>query len=319
MEDPLPFVIFILISLFGPPCSVATDHPSCLTSCGSLQLKYPFGSGSGCGSMRFHPYVTCAQPSNQLLLTTHSGSYPITSISYSTSTLTITPPYMSTCTSMQQSPDLGLDWASPFQLGPSTFLLLSCIPPTSSLITIEGVPVCDPSSSYLCTSFYTCPSVIGLGLPLFPPTNTCCVYSPANLNDKDELDLKELQCGGFTSVVSLMDYPTDPSRWECGVSLKYTHGAFDNYYIDNRCKACEDSGGVCGYSPPDDYSFVCVCKNGVNTTTQCSNFMSDQDEGIFWSSASSLTWKSWLEILAGLLLFFIASTQDFREGVSVGP
>ncbi|KAK4840309.1 hypothetical protein QYF36_005426 [Acer negundo] len=128
MENALPF-IFILISLLVPPCTVATDHPSCLTSCGSLRLKYPFGSGSGCGSPRFHPYVTCiAEPSNQLLFTTHTCTYPITSISYTTSTITITPPCMSTCTTMQQSSNLGLDCSSPFQVGPSTFLILSCTP-----------------------------------------------------------------------------------------------------------------------------------------------------------------------------------------------
>ncbi|KAI9164900.1 hypothetical protein LWI28_004225 [Acer negundo] len=308
MENALPF-IFILISLLVPPCTVATDHPSCLTSCGSLRLKYPFGSGSGCGSPRFHPYVTCiAEPSNQLLLTTHTGTYPITSISYTTSTITITPSCMSTCNSMQQSSNLGLDWSSPFQLGPSTFLILSCTPPTSSLY-IKGSLVCEPSSSHLCTSFYTCPSVIGLGLPLFPPTNTCCVYSPANLNGEDELDVKSMECGGYTSVVSLMDYPTDPTRWEYGVLLKYTHGAFDHYYIDNKCNGCEESGGVCGYSTVDTDSFVCVCNNGVNTTTQCSNF-SDQDESIFWSSAQLHTWKSWLGILAGHLLFSIATYSE---------
>ncbi|KAK2656457.1 hypothetical protein Ddye_009509 [Dipteronia dyeriana] len=307
MENALPFIF--LISLFAPPCTVATDHPSCLTSCGSLQLKYPFGSGYGCGSPRIDPYVTCsAEPSNQLYLTTHTGSYPITSISYTTSTITITPPYMSTCTSMQQSSSLGLDWASPFQLGPSIFLLLSCTPPTSSL-HIKGSLVCDPSSSHLCTSFYTCPSVIGLGLPLFPPTNTCCVYSPANLNGEDELDVKSMECGGYTSVASLKDYPTDPTRWEYGVLLTYTHGAFDHYYIDNKCNGCEESGGVCGYSTVDNDSFVCVCNNGVNTTTQCSNF-SDQDESIFWSSASLKTWKSSLGILAGHLLFTVATYSE---------
>ncbi|KAI9164906.1 hypothetical protein LWI28_004282 [Acer negundo] len=163
-------------------------------------------------------------------------------------------------------------------------------PPTSSLYIKDSL-VCDPSSSHLCTSFYTCPSVIGLGLPLFPPTNKCCVYSPANLNGEDELDVKSMECGGYTSVVSLMDYPTDPTRWEYGVLLKYTHGAFDHYYIDNKCNGCEESGRVCGYSTVDNDSFVCVCNNGVNTTTQCSNF-SDQDESIFWSSAQLHTFSS---------------------------
>jgi hypothetical protein len=37
--------------------------------------------------------------------------------------------------------------------------------PTSSLT------LCDPSYSHLCASLYTCPAVVFVGLPLFPPTN----------------------------------------------------------------------------------------------------------------------------------------------------
>lgn len=294
------FFIFLLLSLSPQQRTLAADQ-SCRPTCGSLQLKYPFGSGYGCGSPRFHPYVTCEPNSNQLTLTTHTGTYPITSISYAASTLTITPPYMSTCNSMQHSPNLGLDWASPFQLGPSTFLLLSCTPPTSSL-AVNGSPVCDSSSSHLCDSIYTCPSVTGLRLPLFPPSNTCCVYSPANFNGKGELDLQLLKCEGYTSIVSLQDYPTDPNRWQYGISLKYAKGAFDSYDIDNKCNACEESGGVCGYAPPGN-SFICVCNIGYNTTTQCSNFINnDQEQETFWSSASLLIWKRWFWILAGLIL-----------------
>lgn len=279
------WIIFFLIIIFNPWDYSLALNPPCHDTCGSLQLKYPFGSGYGCGSPRFYPYVSCSTDSNQLLLTTHTGSYPITSISYSTSTLTITPPSMSTCTSMQQSPNLGLDWASPFQLGPSTFLLLACAPPTSAL-TVKGSPICDASSAHLCASIYACPAVIGLGLPLFPPTNTCCVYSPANFNGKGELEVRALGCSGFASVVSVGDYPTDPTRWEYGVALKYTHGAFDSFYMDEKCNTCEMSGGVCGYSPGGgEKSFVCVCRNGINTTTDCNK--NTQDQNYLWSSTSS--------------------------------
>ncbi|KAJ4848152.1 hypothetical protein Tsubulata_004426 [Turnera subulata] len=247
--------IFVFVVILCKPWETRAELP-CWNSCGSLQVKYPFGSAYGCGAPRFSPYISCTRGRDQLLFTTHTGSYPITSISYATSTFIITPPNMSTCTAMQPAPDLGLDWASPFQLGPSTFLLLSCPPPA-----INGSPVCDASSSHLCASIYTCPNVMGLGLPLFAPTNTCCVYSPANFNGKGELDLRELRCMGYASVVSLKDYPTDPSRWEYGVVLEYRNGAFDDYYMDNKCKTCEASGGVCGYAPPDD-SFLCLCNNG---------------------------------------------------------
>ncbi|XVF59002.1 hypothetical protein PTKIN_Ptkin07bG0238700 [Pterospermum kingtungense] len=298
---PLPFIVFFFITLLHT--SSASDL-ACRSTCGSLQVHYPFGTGYGCGSPRFQPYVTCN--SDQLLLTTHTGSYPVTSISYRDSTITIAPPYMSTCNSMQQSPNLGLDWASPFQLGPSIFLLLSCAPPTSSL-TIKGSPFCDTSSSHLCASIYTCPSVVNFGLPLFPPTNTCCVYSPANFNSKDELDLHAMKCLGYAPIASFQDSPTDPSKWQYGVTLKYTNGAFDDYYMNNKCNTCEDGGGVCGYSPPSN-SFVCVCNNGFNTSTDCyNNYNPIQDyEDLVGSSTSLPTWKIWVGPLAALVFCLVA-------------
>ncbi|KDP29700.1 hypothetical protein JCGZ_18635 [Jatropha curcas] len=300
MENPLflrtiSFSIFLL-RLLGQ--TLALDTP-CKTTCGSIQVKYPFGTGTGCGSPRFYPYVACSAAGDQFLLTTHTGSYPITSISYTTSTITITPPTMSTCNSMRQSPNFGLDWASPFQIGPSTFLLLSCPPPTSSL-TMKGSPVCDTSSSYLCASIYTCPAVIGLGLPLFAPTNTCCVYSPANFNGKGELDLHLLKCLGYTSIAGFHDYPTDPTRWEYGVVLNYKSGAYDDFYIDNKCNTCEISGGICGYGPPGD-SFLCLCNGGINTTTDCNGHSQDLWFNT-WSSNSRPSWKIWLGIFSGLVL-----------------
>ncbi|XP_043696963.1 uncharacterized protein LOC122647673 [Telopea speciosissima] len=280
-----PLLIFLLLH---PWCTLASG--SCQDKCGPLAVKYPLGTGFGCGSPRFNPYVTCSSSSSssasaspdgdqndhdhdELLLTTHTGSYPITSVSYATSTLTITPQNMSTCSSMQPTPNLGLDWPSPFQLGPSVFILLSCPPPTSSTLTVKGFPICDSTNAYLCASIHTCPAIASLGLSLFAPTNTCCVYSPANLDPKGDLDLKALGCASYASVLSLGDYPTDPNKWDYGVALKYNDdvGSLDSYVATN-CEACERSGGVCGYEPPRNY-FLCVCNNGVNTTTDCYNQM----------------------------------------------
>ncbi|KAL0302215.1 UNVERIFIED_CONTAM: hypothetical protein Sangu_3112400 [Sesamum angustifolium] len=189
----------------------------------------------------------------------HTGSYPITFISYTDSTLTISPPCMSNCTSMQPAPPkFGLDWAGPFQLGSSTFILLAC-----SSSTIKGNPICDPSSAYLCPSIYTCTGVVSLGLPLFPPTNSCCVYSPANLDPNVELDIRELKCGGYTSVVSLGDLPTDPGQWLYGVALKYTLGGLDSYNIAPSCRACEMSGGVCGRFAAGNFGNFCFLHSNL--------------------------------------------------------
>ncbi|KAK9904498.1 hypothetical protein M0R45_000721 [Rubus argutus] len=184
---------------------------------------------------------------------------------------------------------------------------LSCQPPTSSLtLKASSSPICDPSYSHLCAAIYTCPSVTGLDLPLFPPTNTCCVYSPGNLDAKGELDLRGLKCKGYTSVVSLGDYPTDPSRWDYGVALQYNHGGgLDSGIVETKCTSCEMSGGVCGYATSDN-SFLCVCKNGYyNTTSDCSsnNYSGVQEQGVIWSleSGSDLPASSAGKLWTGLI------------------
>ncbi|KAL5556107.1 hypothetical protein UlMin_038343 [Ulmus minor] len=308
MEHLLLLSLLLLLLLLPKHTLPQSATSSCRSTCGSLEIKYPFGTGSGCGSPRFQPYVTCkptgaanaSSSSDVLLLTTHTGSYPITSISYATSTLTVTPTYMSTCTSMQTSHEnFGIDWSGPFQLGSSSFVLLSCQRLSSSLCDI---------SSHLCASLYTCPSVVALGLPLFPPTNTCCVYSPANLNNKDELDLGKLNCAGFASIVSVGDFETDPAQWEYGVGLKYNSGVLVSDVVESKCKSCEMSGGICGYSV-SDRGFLCVCKTGFNTTTDC--YGRGAEPEVFWDddygSASSPTWKVWYGFFASLIIWIIAT------------
>ncbi|KAF6148716.1 hypothetical protein GIB67_019324 [Kingdonia uniflora] len=272
------FIIATILSEYYHNHCVLAAEPtasSCQDKCGSLSVKYPLGTGYGCGSPRFYPYVSCSSTGDQLLFATHTGSYPITSVFYDTSTLIVTPPRMSNCSSMQASSNLGLDWPSPFQLGPSVFVLLSCAPPTSSHA------VCDTTNDHLCASMHTCAAITSLGLSLFAPTDTCCVYTPANFNTKGELDLQALKCAGYTSVLSLGDLPMDPNRWEYGIALKYTQMGFDQYDVAIKCEACEKSDGICGYAPPQD-DFVCVCSSGMNSSSDCYNPVPVP----FWSNGS---------------------------------
>ncbi|KAK7358995.1 hypothetical protein VNO77_00938 [Canavalia gladiata] len=300
IAPPLVPSLTLMFMFLIQPSKPASSSIACRNTCGSIQVKYPFGTGPGCGSPLFSPYISCTSNGRgeELILKTHTGSYPITSISYTTSTLTLTPPSMSTCTTMQPSPNFGIDWTSPFQIGSSTFILLSCQPSSLKLSS----PICDPSFSYLCASIYTCPAVVTLGMPLFPPTNTCCVYSPANLDGKGELDLRAIKCGAYASVVSLGDNPTDPTHWLYGVALKYSYGALDSNYVTTKCTGCENSGGVCGFAPPGN-AFVCVCKGGYNTSLDCSSYNQNQD--YVWDTDSSPPISTpgyvWSSILAGII------------------
>ncbi|KAM4118301.1 hypothetical protein ACB094_02G191500 [Castanea mollissima] len=65
------------------------------------------------------------------------------------------------------------------------------------------------------------------------------------------------------------------------------------------------SDGICGYAPPSN-SFVCVCKNGYNTTVDCyNNKLYGQIEDQFWSTASFTTGKIWFGFLAGLIFCLV--------------
>lgn len=128
------------------------------------------------------------------------------------------------------------------------------------------------------------------------------MYSPANLDSRDELNLHELNRAGYASVVSLGNVPSDPMQWEYGMVLKYNLGGLDSYNTAPSCRACELSGGVCGYAPPHN-SFVCVCQNGVNTTTDCYNYLHGQ-----WLSVSSTSYFS-CKLILSTFFFPISSTQ----------
>ncbi|WOL06252.1 hypothetical protein Cni_G14984 [Canna indica] len=319
--------ILLLFLLFFP----SFTHSTCSNKCGSLDVRYPFGTGYGCGSPHFFPSVTCTSSANQddesgggkdqqLTLTTHTGKYPITAISYSTSTLTVTPPLMSTCSAMHPStPNFGLDWSAPFQLASSVFVLLACPAPTSSLAN-HGNLICDAASGpRLCGALLACPAVAALGLPLFAPTNTCCVYSPASLGPKGDLDLQGLRCATYASVAALGSTPVDAGTWQYGVALQYGE-AQKEIEVDGvaeACAACERSDGACGYAPPKNY-FVCACKSGVNTSTDCYGL--DEELKDFWQSTtaagknafatSKLFWMLSMMIVVNLFLSAAASSSS---------
>lgn len=236
---------------------------ACRDTCGDLKVKYPFGTGPGCGDPRFQHSVTCIN--QKLMFTTHSGSYPITAIDYQHTMIYVGDPRMSTCNAMQRSGSFGLDWTAPFKIKNDVFVLLDC-DPASSVFNAQNY-LCDTGSAHICTSLYTCPGMNGLGIPQNSPITSCCVYTPVNLGSANEVDLQKLGCQSYTSIHSFGSDPTDPSSWKYGIRLQYNYN-LDNSNFPSACADCERSSGVCGFTGPYN-SFVCVCRNGVNTTTNC--------------------------------------------------
>ncbi|RDX85077.1 hypothetical protein CR513_33782, partial [Mucuna pruriens] len=268
--------------LFLHEASWASANMTCHSTCGTIPVKQPFGTGLGCGHPAFSQYIKCS--SGTLQYTTTTGTYTVTSIDYPSATLTVSDPSMSNCSAMQNSGSFSLDGGGPFVLArENIFVLLGCS--TTSPLFDSEQDFCDTGSgSRVCRGLYSCEGVAGLGLPRNAPISTCCVYDyPTGLGLGYSLDLPKLQCSSYASVYEFGD-EGDPMKWKFGVSLLYN----DSYYSEG-CKGCEGSGGVCGFDALD-HSFACVCTNGVNTTTNCFG------QGYSWSGTQGLKIQTMLTI-----------------------
>lgn len=247
---------------------------ACKKTCGSIQIKYPFGTGPGCGDPRFQSYVTCNQ--GQLTFSTHTGCYPVTSIDYNNQVLYVTDPSMSTCSSSQPSKGFGLDWNAPFSFHDSTvFALLDCCIPTSPIYSNKGsgggggvgnnstFPLCDPHGADICNILYSCSAISRINTPV----STCCVYTPVDLGPSFEMDLQKLQCASYSGLYGFNAQESNPDAWKYGVALKYKFNYNNDY--PSICANCEKTNGVCAYSGPNYNSYSCNCPPGFNTTSDC--------------------------------------------------
>ncbi|KAK4791453.1 hypothetical protein SAY86_031866 [Trapa natans] len=265
-HSPLPVFFFILHLLLSIPPSTSQ---LCLSDCGVQPLRYPFGSGPGCGDQRFQQYVTCKQ--QKLTLTTHTGTYPITDIDYSSQIIYLSDPSMSTCDCSQPSKGFGLDWDAPFSfLDDNVFALLDCSLDSSSIYrpnadggyNSSAVRLCDAKGQAICSFLNSCRAISMLNLPI----STCCVYAPVDLGPSYEMDLQKLKCSSYSGIYSFNGQAADPENWKYGIALKYKFNVYNNY--PDSCSACERSSGVCGYDSTYN-NYLCVCPNGMNTSSDC--------------------------------------------------
>ncbi|KAG9439093.1 hypothetical protein H6P81_019258 [Aristolochia fimbriata] len=264
-------LLFFLLTITTALGSAHREY--CRDRCGSIPIKYPLGSGLGCGHPELSPYIRCTDDDGGALqVDTRSGVYAVTAVDYPSSTLTLADPLMSTCAAMRDSGGFSLDPAAPFRLLPrDRFLLLGCS--TSSPVFDPDVPLCDaPSASrHLCRGLYSCRGAPG------DPDSTCCLYvdGSTTVDDGFSLDLPKLQCASYTSVLGFGDREGDPMKWDYGIALTFNR---DSYATD-ACDACEASDGTCGFDPANRDSFLCACRNGINTTASC------YGQGYAWSGS----------------------------------
>ncbi|RWR77209.1 wall-associated receptor kinase-like protein 8 isoform X1 [Cinnamomum micranthum f. kanehirae] len=270
----------------------------CHDTCGLVPVKYPFGIGFGCGHPNFARYIKCV--GEALQFSTNTGVYAISSIDYTANTIVVTDSLMSTCASMQNSGSFGLDPDAPFTTQSNDiFVLLGCSS-TSPVYDLKE-DLCDSEDSHVCRGLYSCKGVTGIGLEPNGPTKSCCVYDPPmGVGSGYQLDLPKLQCSSYTCVYGYGDNEGDPNKWNYGISLRFN--GTDRVDV---CKQCESSAGTCGFRGFDG-SFVCVCRNGVNTTSNCYGQVVLYDLiGYTWNSSWRQDKAERFSIL-GLFLFWIA-------------
>ncbi|KAG9155195.1 hypothetical protein Leryth_020455 [Lithospermum erythrorhizon] len=254
-----------IIFFFYLPSLISSQ--TCKNTCGTIPIKYPFGTGSGCGDPRFQPYVYCEN--GQLNFKTHTGCYQVTSIDYNKNVMYISDTSMSTCACWQPSKGFSLDWNAPFSFQDDTiFALLDCSVDSSPIYKSSGgennssFPMCDNQGAEICSLLYSCQAVSRIDLPV----STCCVYAPVDLGPSFDMDLQKLKCTSYSSIHGFNGQFPNPQGWNYGISLKYKFNFNNDYPI--VCDNCEKSHGVCGYNGPYN-AFSCNCPTGVNTTTDC--------------------------------------------------
>lgn len=263
----------------APP--IISIRRTCSDTCGTIPVKFPFGTGPGCGHPDFARYVKCSSGS-ELQLSTSSGTYQISSINYTSNAVVVSDPLMSTCAAMQNSGSFVLDRASPFAVSPdNVFVLLGCSATSPVFDPDEGLceaPGRSGSGSGACVRLYSCKGIRGIGLGANAPVSTCCSYrSPTStgLGSGYRLDLPKMQCSSYSSIYGFGSGEEDPEQWEFGISLRY-----DASYArrSSACMDCEADGGACGYEGVEE-SFACVCRDGQSTTARCS--------GLAWSGGGA--------------------------------
>ncbi|KAJ0096144.1 hypothetical protein Patl1_16680 [Pistacia atlantica] len=263
--SPLLFINILLFLFFLHTVSSVPAYPvngTCRDTCGTISVKFPFGTGSGCGHPDFARYIKCN--SESLEFSTGTGIYSISSIDYTSNSIIVTDPFMSTCSSMQNSGSFSLDRASPFSITEDNIIVLLGCSGTSPVFDADEDLCATGSGSRVCRGLYSCKGVSGIGLQQNAPASSCCVYdSPTGLGSGYALDLPKLQCSSYTSIYGFGGNEGDPMKWKFGISLQY-----NDSYTSDACNDCENSGGSCGFTGLDE-SFACICRNGRNSTTNC--------------------------------------------------
>ncbi|XP_031380577.1 uncharacterized protein LOC116195478 isoform X2 [Punica granatum] len=240
----------------------------CRSSCGEVQIDYPFGIDDGCGTPQLRGWLSCNGTSG-LFLQTPSGAYKVESIDYQKQRVMVYDPSMSTCSILQPHHDFVMSDVQYAVMPPAddtVFALLNC--------SIDS-PVLN-HYRYLCfndVAGHSCNELYGAcnAFRLFHmSSNTtapaCCFtrYSTVRFMSMNMLD-----CTHYTTVVGAAGEglrSIGPTDWVYGIGLSYAVPP------GLGCERCKKSGGACGFDT-DSGAEMCLCSSTMNATRECGSVM----------------------------------------------
>ncbi|KAJ4961362.1 hypothetical protein NE237_021272 [Protea cynaroides] len=201
-----------------------------------------------------------------------SGSYRVLQIDYAYHSLILGDPRLSTCNSIVRG---GMangfvlePWRAPY-LNPAAdnaFMLIGCSPQSPLFQGFPGKHLpCRNVSGMGCEEYYDCPAWDRSAVLRRTSPPQCCSVSFEAIR---AINLTKLQCEGYSSTYNLAPLRVSgPSGWSYGIRVMYTLPSGDAF-----CRACESTGGVCGYHTAS-LAELCIC-GGRNSTSNCDSVSS---------------------------------------------
>lgn len=238
-----------------------------------------------------------------------SGTYRVLNIDYAYNSITLHDSSMSDCYSLTLSSASSTSngfvvegWRSSY-LSPApdnVFMLLGCHADSPLFQGFPGKNLpCRNVSGMGCDEYYQCPA---WGYSRFTSRKADSAYGTVTPPDCcsmafgaiHSINLTHLKCQGYSSAYSIAPLKMPgPGAWSYGIRVKYSLPV-DH---DDECKACEATGGVCGYDL-ETTTHVCICP-GFNTTSTCDSVssapMTKQNSSIMSLSGGLLiSWMAWI-------------------------